>query len=87
MKTSTYLAIAFFSISTIQVFAQDSIPSAKSKFKIKNQIIFDLTMNNWLNTPSGITNKFFQSRGVGIYYMYEVPLWKNNFSIAIGGLL
>lgn len=84
MKILTNLAIVSFSILTIQGFAQDSIPSTKSKFKMKNQIILDLNTNHWLNTPNGINNSILKSRGVGVYFMYEVPLWKNNFSIAFG---
>lgn len=84
MKTSTYLAITFFSILGIQGFAQDSIPSSKSKLKIKDQVILDLTMTNWLNIPSGIKNNMLQSRCVGVYYMFEIPFGKSNFSVAFG---
>ncbi len=48
-----------------------------------NEVIIDLTFDNWLNLPEGVVAKWY-SRGIGYYGMYDVPVIKKHFSIAIG---
>ena len=51
--------------------------------KSKDRLVFDLTADILLNRPDSVEMKGL-SRGVNIYFMYDLPLGKSNFSVAPG---
>lgn len=49
----------------------------------QDRIVMELNWNSWLNTPDGIEQRWF-SRGLNVFFMYDLQLGNSPFSIAPG---
>jgi hypothetical protein len=49
----------------------------------RDRLVMQLNWNTWLNSPEGIKPEW-HSRGINVFGMYDMPLGKSPFSIAIG---
>lgn len=50
----------------------------------KDRLIFEITHCGWLNTPRDIKNDW-HSRGANLYFYFDYPFGRSNFSFAWGG--
>lgn len=62
----------------------DEKPKKKRRPPRKEMVLVNLNFDHWLNTPSGISPKWFASRGVDVAILYDYVIAKSNFSAAAG---
>lgn len=87
MMKRTYIASALILVmSVFTAVAQDSIKveGAKKKLRGKDRLMIGMSLDNWLNSPSGVEPRVY-SPGFNVALVYDYPLAKSSFSLA-GGL-
>lgn len=82
-ETVTTQPVVIQTQDTEKVEVDDFIELKKELNKASDRLVFDLSYDMLLNLPDSIKTKGF-SRGVNIYFTYDVVLGKSRFSIAPG---
>ena len=84
MKRLIYLIIVILSLYTNACSAQDSATiSTNKKVRNRDQIILDITLDNWLKLPAGITTKF-RSPGITIACVNDLVFGNSPLGFAFG---
>lgn len=78
---STIIFAIILSVSS--AFAQEEEVAEKTKRKPQDRLVAELFFDQLINKPEGLGIKGF-SRGFNMYFTYDVPLGKSNFSVAPG---
>lgn len=71
-------------------YAQDTEPVSieeeeiKTKMEPRDRFMFNLTVDNLFHKETNGFKTKWHSRGIGMYYMYDIPIMKSRVSIAPG---
>lgn len=71
------LLIGLFLLSTTTIFGQGERSGGQDR------IVLELNWNGWLDAPDGIEQQWY-SRGLNLFFMYDLPFGNSPFSIAPG---
>lgn len=77
-----FILILLMTVFTGNIFGQDKETKEKIN-KASDRIVLELGLENLIGKPDSMKVSAL-SRGAGIYFMYDLPLGKSNFSFAPG---
>lgn len=63
---------------------EESLEFVKEKQEPRDRFVFNLTFDNVFHKETNGFETSWASRGVGLYYMYDIPIKKSRISIAPG---
>jgi Outer membrane protein beta-barrel domain len=77
------LLIGFCLLIGFSATAQDDQKEKKEPKGGRDRLVIDLNWNGWITKPDDINVKWY-GRGIGLYFMYDMPFGNSPFSIAPG---